>query len=143
MSDDNKTTPHEPITVSHEPPTIPAVPPELDVLPGHGVQRPTPRSSRMRKKRARRTLIGCFQWIRTMLSVLLMALAALIGTVVIVGLVIYNSLAGELAEDITALDSMQGVENFQSTRIYDRDGLAHPYMTTGKTIALTRRTFVG
>lgn len=52
-----------------------------------------------------------------------MALAAATGSLLIVGLVIYNSLAEELRQDMATLESMSGVEDFQTTRIYDRNGI--------------------
>lgn len=122
MSHSDETAPHDPVYAPQDPSTVHAIPPELEVLPpGQPQQHPTPRT-RQRRKRTRHLLIGCFQWLRAMFSILLMALAAIIGAVAIVALVIYNSLAGELAEDMAALERMEGVEDFQSTRIYDRDG---------------------
>ncbi|HLV43738.1 MAG TPA: PBP1A family penicillin-binding protein, partial [Aggregatilineales bacterium] len=53
---------------------------------------------------------------------LAMILAALLGAGLIAGVVMYNSLAAELAEDLERLDSMEGVEDFETTRIYDRSG---------------------
>jgi 1A family penicillin-binding protein len=74
------------------------------------------------RPRRRRRRGGCQGCLRTGLIVGAMALAALIGSLLIVGLVIYNSLAGELSEDMAALESMEGVEDFQTTHIYSRDG---------------------
>ncbi len=73
---------------------------------------------RHRRRRPRRRW-GCLQ---TWLSIVLMALGALLGAGLIVGLVIYNSLAGELREDMEALDRLEGVEDFETTEIYARDG---------------------
>src|SRR5688572_7441957 len=53
---------------------------------------------------------------------LAMLLAALLGAGLIAGVVMYNSLAAELVEDLETLDSMEGVEDFETTRIYDRSG---------------------
>ncbi len=75
------------------------------------------------RPRRRHRRAGCWGCLLTILVVSTMALAALVGSLFIVGLVIYNSLAGELAEDLAALRSMEGVEDFQTTRIYSRDGV--------------------
>jgi 1A family penicillin-binding protein len=77
-----------------------------------------PPASAGRRRRKRRW--GCFS---TALAIMSMALVAVLGAVGIAGLVIYNSLAGELQQDIATLEAMSGVENFQTSRIYDRDGV--------------------
>ena len=73
---------------------------------------------RRRKKRAPGRW-GCF---KTGLTVSAMAAGALLGSALIIGLVIYTSLKGELAHDMEVLQSGQGIEDFQTTTIYDRDG---------------------
>ena len=117
QSNENPTRPRS-IHAPDDPPTVPAVSPQQQ-----STSQPISHSAkRRRRKTHQRQLVGCWQWARAILSIVAMALAALFGTVLIFGLVVYNSLAGELAEDMEALQSMEGVENFQTTRIYDRDG---------------------
>lgn len=101
----------------YDPPTVPAVPPDAYALPP---EPPTPVSP---PKRQRRSGEGCWGCLRTGLAVGAMALAILFGTTLILGLVIYSSLSSELEEDMAALESLEGVEDFQTSRIYDRDGV--------------------
>ncbi len=84
-----------------------------------------------RRRRGRFRLWGC---LRTILIMGTMIGAALFGAGLIAGIVIYNSLAAELSEDITKLDSMEGVENFETTRILDRTGetLLYEVFTEGR-----------
>jgi 1A family penicillin-binding protein len=51
-----------------------------------------------------------------------MGLGLILAIGLIVGLVVYSSLVGELKNDLVTLQSMQGAEKFQTTHIYDRDG---------------------
>lgn len=78
-----------------------------------------PRRKARPPRRTRRKLWGC---LRTGLIVAAMVAAALIGAGLVAGVVVYNSLAGELADDMAKLDTMEGVEDFETTRIYDRSG---------------------
>lgn len=80
---------------------------------------PLAEPARPRTKTRKRGFWGCLQ---TTAAVSAMALTALLGTGIVLGLVIYSSLSDELASDMQKLQSMEGVEDFQVTRIYDRDG---------------------
>ena len=51
-----------------------------------------------------------------------MAVVAVLFAGSLFGFILYQSLAGELKADMETLESMQGVETFQTSRIYDRDG---------------------
>ncbi|MCC6904933.1 MAG: transglycosylase domain-containing protein, partial [Anaerolineae bacterium] len=51
-----------------------------------------------------------------------MGFAAVAATAAIIGLIIYTSLSAELEQDMAKLQSMEGVEDFEVTRIYDRKG---------------------
>lgn len=83
---------------------------------------PLPPTSEPRRKRRKRRGLGCWPWVRAFIAVSAMGMALLLVTASIIGLVIYSSLSGELAEDMKTLQAMEGVEDFQTTRIYDRDG---------------------
>jgi len=82
---------------------------------------PPPRPRRRRKKR--RSTFWSVLWTGTKIGCagLAMILAALLGAGLIAGVVWYNSLAAELSEDLAKLESMEGVEDFETTRIYDRN----------------------
>ncbi len=110
---------HLPAAEPYEPPTVPAIAVNGDSPPAGPARggRPLPR----RGGRPRRGS-GCWGWVRASLSILAMGLAALAGTVLIFALVVYNSLSGELAEDMATLQSMEGVEDFETSRIFARDG---------------------
>ncbi len=115
MYQEEPTRPGRPSGRPYEWPTQPGRHDEIITRP------PVPQPA-YRPRRRRRSRTGCWGCLRTVLAVSAMALAALFGSLLIVGLVIYNSLAGELAEDMAVLRSMEGVEDFQTTRIYSRDG---------------------
>lgn len=103
----------------YEPPTLPAPPadayqpPDVQLPP----QQPATPLHRIRRPRGR---WGC---VRTALLIGAMALLMVVFTGLLFGLILYNSLAGELRADMATLESMQGVETFQTSRIYDRDGV--------------------
>jgi 1A family penicillin-binding protein len=106
----------------YEPPTVPVLPEDLQEIPGDepGIPAPPSGGSGMRRrKNGRRGRWGC---IRTGLSIAGMAIGLILAIGLIFGIVVYNSLAGEIQQDLTKLDSLQGAETFQTTRIYDRDG---------------------
>ncbi|NDJ52399.1 MAG: PBP1A family penicillin-binding protein [Chloroflexi bacterium] len=70
----------------------------------------------------RRATIGCWRTVRTVSVMGLMGFVVVFGTAFIVLLVIYNSLREELREDLLALQALEGVQDFETTRIYDRHG---------------------
>ena len=126
MAYDDHTREHDPDPFNPgERPTTEVIPPDLDYLE-------PPRDDRRRVRRSNRTgrrsnfwrnlSLRLWRFIRTSFALILMVLAAIIGTALIVALVLYSSLAGELEEDIAALHSLSGVEDFQTTLIFDRDG---------------------
>lgn len=69
-----------------------------------------------RKKGAKR---GCF---KTGLIIALFSLAGVLIIGLIAGGILYTSLSDELEEDLAILNSMEGVDDFQSSIIYDRNG---------------------
>ena len=107
----------EPSQEPYNPPTIPSYTVAVDDAQIEALPTPPPP-----RRRRRRRGSGCWPWVRTTLAVIAMGLALVFVTATIIVLVIYNSLAGELQQDMATLQSMQGVEHFQTTRIYDRDG---------------------
>ncbi len=78
--------------------------------------RPPKMARRPRRRRGRR---GCW---RTFLTIGGMVLASALASALIAGLVIYRSLSDELAADMEKLEAMAGVETFQTTRVFDRNG---------------------
>ncbi|NDJ36067.1 MAG: hypothetical protein GYB64_15540, partial [Chloroflexi bacterium] len=87
----------------------------------------------------RRRRSGRFwRFVRTAGAIAVMAGAAVAGTALIIGLVVYNNLRGELIEDLEALQSMEGREDFEVTRIVDRDGeLLYEVFTEGRRTEVT------
>jgi 1A family penicillin-binding protein len=101
----------------YEPPTVPVLPDDLGELPpDEPLSLPPSRRPRSPQPRGR---WGC---LRTFSSLIGMLLLALLGTGAVIGLVLYNSLNAELKSDLDILNSMQGVETFQTSRIVDRNG---------------------
>lgn len=98
--------------------------------PGPPPRRPSAPPPRRTKKRNRGRW-GCF---KTGLAITAMALAAILGAALVTGLLIYSNLSSELAEDMERLESMEGVEDFETTRIYDRSGevLLYEIFTEGR-----------
>lgn len=88
--------------------------------PYHYGPPPSPRPRRRRKKRRSTFWSTLWTGVKIGCAGLAMLVAALVGAGLIAGVVMYNSLAAELSEDIATLDSMEGVEDFETTRIYDR-----------------------
>ncbi|MBN1120014.1 MAG: PBP1A family penicillin-binding protein [Anaerolineae bacterium] len=76
------------------------------------------------RKRRRKGRWGCF---KSGLAITAMVLAALVGSGLVIALMIYNSMKDEVAEDIATLESMEGVEDFETTRILDRSGTVELY----------------
>lgn len=103
----------------YEPPTVPSRPVDVYALPSDGQFPPQPPMTPLHRARRPRGRWGC---LRTGLLIAAMALLAITFAGSLVGLIMYNSLAGELKADMQTLESMQGVETFQTSRIYDRDG---------------------
>ncbi|MGF1504938.1 MAG: transglycosylase domain-containing protein [Anaerolineae bacterium] len=87
----------------------------------------------------RRRRSGRFwRFVRTAGAIAVMAGAAVAGAALIIGLVVYNNLRGELIEDLEALQSMEGREDFEVTRIVDRDGeLLYEVFTEGRRTEVT------
>jgi 1A family penicillin-binding protein len=124
---DEPTRPSRPDPDYFDPPTVPTVPPDLSTLPpedGPIAPEPVyyPPSSPKRRRRVRRRAGGCWGCLQTGLAVGLMAAAIITGVVAIGGLIVYRSLADELAGDLEKLQSLEGVETFETSRIYDRNG---------------------
>jgi 1A family penicillin-binding protein len=121
----NRSAPDE-----YDQPTAPAAPPDpptryhaqepVPEEPGPPPAPPPAPKRRRRRKPDRQR--GCWGCLRTALAVGAMALAAVVFTLVVAGLIVYRSLSGELAADLEKLQSLEGVEDFETTRIYDRDG---------------------
>ncbi|GAB4475744.1 MAG: hypothetical protein Kow00124_17070 [Anaerolineae bacterium] len=108
-------------TLEHRPAGTPPSQTKPGLPPG-GMPLPLRRKSRRRRsqKRRRTRLQGCLR-LFLLTALILGVLVAAAG--LIAGVVIYNSLAAELEEDLEVLESLAGVEDFQSSRIYDRDGV--------------------
>ncbi len=105
------TRPSQPVYFDEDP----YQPPQEEVLPPS--QPPSPPSKK--RRRQRRSFGGC---LKTWLAIAGMVLVIILGTGFIIGLVVYQSLKGELEEDMVRLQSLEGVEDFESSYIYDRDG---------------------
>jgi len=106
----------------YEPPTVPMLPEDLMELPPESappLAPPPMKGGRKRKKARVSGRMGCF---RTLLTIVGYGLLVVIGVGSIFGLMLYNSLSGELEQNIAELETLQGVEKFQTTRIFDRDG---------------------
>jgi 1A family penicillin-binding protein len=101
-----------------EPPTVPMLPEDLMELPPESAPPMAPPPSR-RGRNGKKPRIGC---LRTVLTIAGYGLLVILGAGLIFGLLTYNSLSGELEQNIAELETLQGVEKFQTTRIYDRDG---------------------
>src|SRR5687768_5433037 len=105
MVDNNPTRENEPPMEPLDPPTVPTHTVELDQT--HYPDLPAPADRPRRRKGRSHRGVGCWRWVRTLLAISAMGLALIIVTGAIIGLVIYNSLSGELAEDMEALRSME------------------------------------
>ncbi len=103
----------------YEPPTVPMLPDDLAELPPEGPTLAPPPANGGGTKSRPRGRWGC---LRTAATIIGMALLFVLGAGSIFGLLLYNSLSGELEQNIAQLESLQGVEKFQTTHIYDRDG---------------------
>lgn len=127
MSED-RTRENPPAAPSDEQLTQPVYPPGGPPYPPPGPPR----------RRRRRSPSPVWQAIKVVLIVLAMIVAALLGAALIAGVVIYNSLATELTDDLTRLDSMEGIETFETTYIYDRSGQVQLYevFTEGRRTAV-------
>jgi len=116
---------------SHEAPTIRSSRIDdsegADTEPGLG--RPSAGTLALRRKRSRRRRTTQRRRSRTTGCLRSAALVGMIGlaVVIVIGLstaaILYNALSRELEDDLAVLESMSGVEDFQSSRIYDRDGV--------------------
>ncbi|MBN1429747.1 MAG: PBP1A family penicillin-binding protein [Anaerolineae bacterium] len=109
----------QPTQPYYEPPTVPTLPPDVYALPPEGQSPPGPPAWPPQHPRRSRGRWGCW---RTGLLISAMAVVALLFAGGLFGLIMYNSLADELRSDMEMLESMQGVETFQTSRIYDRKG---------------------
>lgn len=117
---EDTTETNQPNPYNYDGDTLPAERPDLSTVENN---RPgTPPPPRRNKPTLGRTVgkaLGCLQTIASIAAISIAAMAA----VVIIGLVVvYNSLSSELEEDLDRLATLEGVENFETTRIYDRDG---------------------
>jgi 1A family penicillin-binding protein len=111
----------EPTQPYDEPPTVPVLPYDVYELPPEG-QNPPPSAQPAWPPPPRRRPRGRWGCFRTGLAISAMALVAVLFAGSLFGLIMYNSLADELKANLATLESMQGVETFQTSRIYDRDG---------------------
>ncbi len=92
---------------------------DTDEFFDHAPTGAAPPTRQKRKKRRRQQKLGCFPTV-LLVSGMALGIVLLVGT--ILGIILYNSLATELEADLLILESMAGIEEFESSRIYSRDG---------------------
>ncbi len=116
---DDTTETNQPHPYPYDENTFPAERPDLSTVENNRpVSRPVSRRGSKWGKRLGKAF-GCLQ---TFLSIAAISVAALAAVIIIGLVVVYNSLSTELEADLDRLATLEGVENFETTRIYDRNG---------------------